>query len=173
MIMPCPLADPIPNITMPAMSPLAAASAHLALLVGLQLAYPSPSRVSLPRLRNAKSKNKSAPLAPTIAFLAPGDAKNCQLPSSSSQNSTSRYSPSRVLCCDNPATMPLALQKSPERSIYRRGGGTATDCKRNMLIALAPETLICQSHPLQGHLTHALSRTCRLEPSAGDNSSYG
>src|ERR1039458_8848618 len=130
MIMPCPLADPIPNITMPAMSPLAAASAHLALLVGLQLAYPSPSRVSLPRLRNAKSKNKSAPLAPTTAFLAPGDASHCQLPSSSSQNSTSRYSSSRVMCCDNPATMPLALQQSSERSIYHRGGTDGESVKR-------------------------------------------
>src|ERR1017187_8805414 len=137
---------------MPAMSPLAAPSAHFALLVGLQLAYPRPSRVSLPRLRNAKSRNMSAPLAPTTALLVPGDAKNCQLPSSSSQNSTSRYWPSRVMRCDNPATIPLAFAKVSGAIHISSRRCTATDCKRHMLIALAPETFDLSESSLAGTL---------------------
>src|SRR5579859_4380251 len=77
----------------PAMHPLAIANSQLRPGTDLQRAWSSPSRVNRSRLAQANSRNAAAPTAPITPFLLPGEARNCQLLSSSSQNMISRYSP--------------------------------------------------------------------------------
>src|SRR5689334_16495447 len=83
------------------MHPLAIANSQLRPGTDLQRAWSSPSRVNRSRLAQANSRNAAVPTVPITPFLLPGEARNCQLPSSSNQNTISRYSPFFTLA-DNP-----------------------------------------------------------------------
>src|SRR5579862_2333296 len=91
--MACLEADPIAKTAAPARIPLPSAHSQFVPVVALHRTYSSPRFVKRSRLFQAKTKNAAVPVAPTIPFLLPGDARNCQLPSRSNQNKTSRYSP--------------------------------------------------------------------------------
>src|SRR5437879_4812510 len=63
-------------------------------------------------LVHAKTRNTAVPRAPTIPFLPLGDARNCQLPSSSNQNKTSRHSAFSKFA-DNPDNSILLVVRGP------------------------------------------------------------
>src|SRR5215813_1915781 len=67
-------------------------------------------------------------MTPMMQVFMPGDARNCQLPSSNSQNTTSRHSPTANFVNNPDIRSPVILAGRPHLDERRRQAGHHGDC---------------------------------------------